>query len=458
MRTAACAGLILFSLCARAGFAQLAPPPDSAADKQAENHPVAAGDHQKTLGDFLKPENRPDGPEVDSIYAKVPPELDKAVRYIAMDNFTSAAEELELQEDKIDDDFQVARINLWRGINYALHAYYYPDEGPELATSATYHLQRAINISQEEEVMEAPDATRLLAEMAGHGWTTADPAAELQEAEQRAEKSRRAIDFYYAGVISRRLAARAWAHSDTAEQDQKTLSLFAKAVARDPDHYESWSAYLPAMLPVGMHDVATTEAARMYEHFKMLRTPLLADQGPAVLKINTSSYRTMKDDEDMLAEVAARWPDAPMPHFEMAMRAIESTPTQALVMFSKLIEQFENGTFKPLPREAGYYPSALYKYAFLLQTVERTSESLAMYRKVKALSPDYAEVNLNIGILLAQLSDKEKDGGRKVALLNQALESVIRQKNYRGKSAEKADSLTERIKMALKAQMTTAPQ
>lgn len=398
------------------------------------------------LADFLADIPKPPGPDVESPYAAVPEKFDKAVRMLAMDNYTSAAIELTKLLDTAQNDSEKTFAHMWLGLTYGSQAVNYPNTGWQAGTSATTHLKQAVQM--DSQVMLAPDVARILAEMVAHGWASEDPATALQRAEQKAEETRRASDFYFAGVISRRLAARAWGYSDTTEQDQKTLSLFAKAVARDPGHYESWSAYLPAMLPAGMHDLATTESRAMYQHFENLRTPLLAEQGPAVLMLSNSSYRTVEQDEAVLNGAATKWPHAPMPPFEIAMRAIETSPALAMDLFPKLIKRFESGDLKPLPREAGYYPSAIYKYAFLLQSMGSTDESIDYYKKVRELSPGYAEVNLNIAILLAQKSDAETTGPAKLALLEQALPFAEAQENYdyRGKAALKASEMRQRLR------------
>jgi len=465
LRFAGCMVILLTGITAT-GRAQEATRPlltAPAASATTEPQTDAGMTMDHTIGDFLEKFSKSAGPEADSPYAAVPARLEQAVRYIAMDNFTSAAVEMLPIYQASTEGKDKAETAMWMGINYGLQAINYPNTGWESGTSATTYLKEAMHL--DPKVIEAPDACRIMAEMVAHGWGNEDPATALKRAEQKAEETRRPMDFYFAGVISRRLSARAWGYSDTTEEDKKTLSLFSKSLAIDANRYEIWSAYLPSLMPAGMHDLATTEAAKMYNHFKNLRTPLLADQGPAVLMINTSSYRTMEGDAATLAEVASKWPDAPMPPFETAMRAIETSPALAMDLFPKLIADFESKKLKPTPREAGYYPSALYKYAFLLQSFDRIDESIEYYKKVKALSPGYAEVNMNIGILLAMKSDKESTGPKKLALLQEALTYVEAQEklDYRGKAALKANEMRQRLrshiyrmKQALKEEQTTA--
>lgn len=452
--------MLLQGAITRPGVAQEAAP----APAGAPALPAAAGAGTGGgLAEFLDKEPKPAGPEADAPYAAIPPEYDHAVRLIAMDNFTSAAAELMPLYEKAKPGEDKARAAMWLGIAHGLYATTYPNTGWEAGTSASAYLREAMHT--DPKVIEAPDACRVMAEMVAMGWGNEDPATALNRAEAKAEETRRPLDFYFAGVISRRLSQRAWGYSDTTEQDKKTLALFAKAVARDPNRYESWSAYLPALMPAGMHDLATSESAKMYEHFKNLRTPLLADQGPAVLMLNCSSNRTMKGDYDFLTELGQQCPECPMPRFEIGMRAIESTVTMAMEMFPKMISDFESGKLKPTAREAGYYVSSLYKYAFLLQTKNQLDESLIWYKKVKELSPGYAEVNLNMGILLALKSDAETTGPKKLALLEESLKYVQEQEKYdfRGKSALKANEMRQqlrnviyRLKTAMKDEKTTA--
>lgn len=436
----------LWILCTSGLSAQTAP---AQSGETITDNQSAVASPSEGLGRFLKDLPKPAGPDVDSPYAEVPASLDKAVRLVAMDNFSSATIELLGRLEAAADDQEKTFAHMWLGLNYGTQAMNFPSTGWKNGTSATAHLREAIKL--DPQVFLAPDVARILAEMVAHGWGNEDPATALQRAEQKAEETRRAIDFYFAGVVSRRLAARAWGYSDTTEQDQKTLSLFAKSVAREPARYETWSAYLPAMLPAGMHDLATTEALAMYDHFQNLRTPLLAEQGPAVLQLSVSSFRTIESDHKLLASLAGKWPDAPTPPFEIAMRAIETSPTEAIEIFPKLIQRFESGNLKPMPREAGYYPSALYKHGFLLQSVGRLDESIEIYKKVRELSPEYAEVNLNLAILYAMKADSEATGPQKIQYLEQAMPYVEAQENldYRGRAALKAGEMRQRMRSVL---------
>src|SRR5690606_27357704 len=116
------------------------------------------------------------------------------------------------------------------------------------------------------------------------------------------------------------------------------------------------------------------------------------------------------------------------------------SPTEALELFPQFIENIKSGALKPLPREAGYYPSALYKYGFLLQSMGELDQAIEVYKQVRELSPGYAELNLNLAILLAQKSDKETTGPLKLQLLQDALPyaEVQEKLDYRGRAALKA--------------------
>jgi hypothetical protein len=287
-----------------------------------------------------------------------------------------------------------------------------------------------------------------MGDLVGNGWAEEDPTTALDKYERKAEQTRNAVDFYFAGVISKRLSARAWSYKDTTQEDRRSMANFAKAVGRDPSRYESWNMYLRSLMPVGMHDLATTEANKMYPYFKGLRSPVLGDQGPAALLMQTASYRTMKMDEDLLAEIKQRRPDDPYPYFENAMRAIETTAPDALRLFPEFIDKVASGAIKLLPREDGYLVSAHYKLAFLKQQLGDLAGSLESYNNVRSLSENYAEVHINMAVVQAQLSEAETTGPKKLAMLKEAEKCAERQEkqDFRGRATVKSNELRQKIR------------
>jgi tetratricopeptide (TPR) repeat protein len=199
---------------------------------------------------------------------------------------------------------------------------------------------------------------------------------------------------------------------------------------------------------VGLHDLATTEAYKMYDYFKPLRTPLISDQGPASLLLQIASYRTMQMDEEFLDQVQKQFPDSPFPMFEHGMRAIETTATDALKIFPEFIQRIADGRIKLQPREAGYLPSAYYKLAFLQQQLGNPADALKTYLKLKEISPTYAELNANLAVCNAQLSEQETTGPRKLELLQTAGKYAAEQEkyDYRGRATLKASELRQKIR------------
>jgi tetratricopeptide (TPR) repeat protein len=217
-------------------------------------------------------------------------------------------------------------------------------------------------------------------------------------------------------------------------------------------------------MPVGMHDLATTESYKMYDHFKSLRTPTLGDQGPAFMLLQVASYRTMQQDADFLAALEKQTPDAPFPVFERAMREIETTPTDALKSFPEFIQRVKTGSIKLLPREAGYLPSAHYKLGFLQQQMGQIEEARDSFLRAKEISPTYAELNGNLAIVHAQLAEKETTGPRKLELFRKAVSYAAQQEkdDYRGKATLKASELRRKLNQAVRElqrsdEVTSAP-
>lgn len=407
----------------------------------------------RTLADFL-PTTTTAGEEVPGFFNEVPPHLDPAVRYVAEENYTSAAAHLLQELEKHTDERERARIHLWLGLTYGSQAIDYPDYGWVAGTSATENLRKAFEMAPES--FEASDAARIMAEMVSHGWARQDPKVALLEAEKKAEQTRRSVDYYYAGVIARRQAQIAWAYSDTSALDRQVLSLMAKATALDPLRYENWAGYLRALMPVGLHDLAVQESPRMFAYFKPLRTPLLYDPGPAATMLSVGAGFDMESEQQFLKDLVKERPDDPYPRYQLALTAIETSPNLAIERFEDFLARVEDGTVKFKPREQGLKVSAMYKLAFLSVELKTLEDALAMYRKVKEISPTYAEVNNNIAAVLCSILDRSTTGSLsasdRIRMLEEALEHVKLQQgyNYRGRIATKTEMMRQRIEGMLR--------
>lgn len=424
---------------------------------RAQNAPSSNHDHSHaadapapTLADFL-PTTTTMAETVPGFFNEIPSNLEPAVRAMAEENYTSAAAILEQELAKNPAGKELARIHLWLGMTYATQAIDYPTTGFQVGTSATQHLRKAFELAPES--FEASDAARLMAEMVAHGWAGQDPQVALTEAEKKADQSRRSIDFYYAGIIARRQSQLAWAHSDTSARDRQVLALLAKATARDPLRYENWSAYLRSLLPVGLHDLATSESPRMFRYFKPLRAPLLYDPGPAATMLAVGAGFNMEQEQQFLKDLVQERPADPYPRYQLALTAIETSPQLAIERFQDFVKSMEEGVVELKPREQGLKASALYKLGFLMLEFGTREQSLDYYRRVKAITPTYAEVNNNIAAVLGMMADEMTTGPQKLMVLEEAMEHVkVQEKwDYRGRTNRKTEHLRQRIEELLNA-------
>ena len=107
------------------------------------------------------------------------------------------------------------------------------------------------------------------------------------------------------------------------------------------------------------------------------------------------------------------------------------------------VQRIDKGEIELLPKEQGYRISALYKQAFALMQAEKYDEALAVYDKVKAINPRYAEVDLNIATIYARKAELETNVTKKIELFEKAAAAAIVQKktDYMGRTSGKADDL-----------------
>lgn len=387
-------------------------------------------------------------------YAEIPPNLEPAVRRILSEDYAAADALLAAELEKAQTDREKARILMWLGLAAGQKTLDTPSEGHESGTSASMYLLRASRL--DPRVLDAPDVIRTLAEMAALNCGIRDfPEAPtvLEAAVEKAEASKKPRDYFYAGMFAKRTAILLWAYGDTTQYDRRANRMLAEAIKGDPTNYEYWTQYLPSLAPIYEHEHKTTETIDMYPYFSSLRHPLLVDQGPASLMVKYREGWTMEEEDAFLEQAGRERPDDPFPPFQLAIWAIETTPSLAVERLEQFIADVESGKIRLEPREEGYRPSAYYKLAFLYEEEKGTTYAISMYEKVKEMAPTYAEVNGNLAGLYAKLAEQETTGPRKLELMEKAIELAREQAkyDYRGKAKEKANLLRRRLLRALPA-------
>lgn len=450
MRLSLVAAVLVCLTCV--GFSQSPTSGSLALPPGATPPPRSVQELSHTLGDFLGPRPYPSS-KLTGFYEEIPANLEPAVRFLAEDNFSSSTALLEKELDKTTDKRERARIMMWLGLAAGNDALNYDVKGGwyGIATTATMRLRDAIKL--DPEVFKASEVARVLGEIMGAGWGDRPPDAEIEEHSKLGEKNRSFIDFFYAGIINQRLASRSWGMSDTAAADQASLGYFAKAVAINPNRYESWTMYFPALARLQMFDVITTDAEKMYNHFKALRAPLLSDQGPVAIYLKSRFDWTQAQAEQFIQKLAADHPEDPLAWFELARVAAPTSPSLGIERFKEFIAKVDSGAIKLEPREQGYRISALYKLGFLCMELNRPDEALKYFHAVKQINPRYAEVDLNIASAYGVMADRETTSPAKVQLLEKAMSAAGDQKkyDYAGKALTKADEARKKLNRTLRA-------
>jgi hypothetical protein len=116
-------------------------------------------------------------------------------------------------------------------------------------------------------------------------------------------------------------------------------------------------------------------------------------------------------------------------------------------IWEKLIQKLEAD---PACHEGEYLRtlvSAYYKFAHALNQAQRSDDALAVYQKLQAYSPHYAEVHYNKGILLSVMAEKGLDAARKAQLLEEARQEFLlqTQHNWRGTAADNANKMLAKM-------------
>ena len=144
-----------------------------------------------------------------------------------------------------------------------------------------------------------------------------------------------------------------------------------------------------------------------------------------------------------ILEERSRMPGAPADiFFELAMwdSNMAAADAEKTKILAAVVRRMEEGEIKTTGYNMKSLVSAYYKLAHAQFQQGLAEEALATYRKLSALSPHYAEIHYNQGVIFKSLAEKEKDPDKKKSLLDRAKQEFELQikYNWMGKAADTA--------------------
>lgn len=225
------------------------------------------------------------------------------------------------------------------------------------------------------------------------------------------------------------------------EYEEKALESFKKAYELNPDKYEYAAYYMTALYNLNRKKEIQEIGKMITERFPGAPRFSFENDPYYFYGIAVSLSDAEKGGE--IIEERAKSPDADAwIHLEIAMNNVrKNLPEQQL---SQILGEFIRRVEEKEIIGTGYnmraLASAYYKLAHYQLKQGLAEEALSTYRKLTALSPHYAEIHYNQGIIFKSLAEKEKDPEKKLSLMNRAKKEMELQTQYNwgGRAAETA--------------------
>ena len=233
---------------------------------------------------------------------------------------------------------------------------------------------------------------------------------------------------------------------------------FRKARKADPDSYIAWEMFLDVLWDRGRK--MSWREKRVFA--KMIKKAMEKNlQGFAYSPFHLNACYRMRNGkmeqgkycEEILKGIE-KFPDDPLLYYEYVRFAPPSNDVSSIIIpfLEKFLERHEEGKFTYLTLSRSRIPlSMMYKLGTFYALDGRLEDSIAVYEKIREISPHYAEVHYNIAVVLEKIAGKEEDKDKKRILLERALEQMHLQKKYlfQSRGKDKIQEWEDRLKEKL---------
>jgi len=240
----------------------------------------------------------------------------------------------------------------------------------------------------------------------------------LAEARREAEKEPNlAQTHFYLGLISIILSSHA-AFAPNMDEKAKlsdiAISEMKKAVQLDPKRYEFRAYYITALLNADKKEEARREAEDM-----MKSADLSPDKISPSCTIPDAVYAATLEEKAGTAHIrqqAAQYPENADLQLAAATSYIQSEPVRARTMLQSLVNNISSGKISVPLLRSRVEVSALYKLGHLYSGAGEKKKALETDDKIVQLSPHYAEVHYNRGVVYYSMAQAAKAKEERSAL------------------------------------------
>ncbi|MBN1867434.1 tetratricopeptide repeat protein [Candidatus Sumerlaeota bacterium] len=340
-------------------------------------------------------------------------------RMIARWNFAEAIPAAEALLAEARDDKTRAAAHLLLARAYDVQGVEYRE--PEALSKARDHVSEAFRLNG--DLRNELDVARLVAHVAAYR----QPKSVSQEAIDAAQDNvtsfpQNAQAHFALGMTHHALAISGNYAYTKEEQDRErelAIASMKRAIELDPRRYEFWAYYVTALNNAGRKDEACCEAERM------MREADLAPEGRAPStncpwELYAAAVLEPEKYGDYLKEQQRQNPKDAELEYVLAVRYQRDGTPERRKALEEFLRKIESGDLVLPIWKSRLEVSALYMLADEYHRIGDLEKALAIYDRVVALSPDYAQVRYNRAAIRVEMASKTSDRAERRALLEQA--------------------------------------
>lgn len=351
-------------------------------------------------------------------------ESERIVRLVAMRNYVEAIPAAQALLAQAPSDAWRAKAHLRLAQAYAVKGIEYKDAPAQ----AEGNRQMAQALALDPALKSEPGVADIRALLA----VTRQPVKACNQALEAAQKEvaqapGEASAHNYLGMVYFHLGGDNEAYAaDKAAKNilfEKAAAELKKATELDPKSIEQWG-YLISALHAGGHTKEALAAGDL-----MLKMADLAPEkipyrcnDPWVIISGLMSDKECREYDLRQAVLHPEYLD--LQYRTILVNWMEKDPAQCRDKLEKLLNKITSGQLKVPPMRAGIEVSILYRLGSLYFNEGRgdMGKALERYRLIVQLSPNYADIHYNLGIVYRELASGAKDANEKAGFLKKAQE------------------------------------
>jgi len=348
-------------------------------------------------------------------------EKERIERMISRWNYVEAIPAAEAFLEKATDDHSRAEGHLLLARAFGVKGIEYRDA--EARYEGKKHIEQALAL--DPSLKSELDVANIRAYLMTYRKSESDCQAAVKEAQKEVEKEpQSAAAHFYLGMLHHLISGREEFLSrldDRKKEIDLTVEEMRKAVQLDPRRYEYWAYYITAL------DNASRKEETLKEAERMLKT---ADLSPDKIPQSAnsayevySSLLPLQEGREYIRKLALQHPE----NGDLRLSAARSyssykgeSPAKSCEMLQSLVDDIDAGKVILPVWRSRVEVSALFVLGNLYFQLGDSKRAFEICDRAQKLSPDYAGLHGNLGVMYMKLASKAASKEEKISLLEKA--------------------------------------